>query len=216
MEFAQELLISRASSLGLALSAEQGEQFSDYLSLLLLWNARTNLTAIRNPLLVLRHHFLDSLALTPFLTPSGRLLDVGSGAGFPGLPLKIALPQKQVVLVESRRKRGNFLREVIRSLDLKGVEVIEGRAEEIDPREVGLFDEVVTRAFGSSALFLRLSFPLLSSQGRSMIMHGPKGEELFHRMSPYWKKLGYGAGKVERFLLPLGNEERSLLVFVKP
>lgn len=211
-----EILIAGTKSLGLNLSAEQRKQIFSYLSLLLLWNEKIDLTAIKDPTLVLRHHFLDSLALAPFLDPTGRLMDMGSGAGFPGLPIKIVWPQKEVVLVESRRKRANFLREVIRSLNLKGVQVIERRAEKIDLREVGSFSEVVTRAFGVLDLFLKLSFPLLSSRGRSIVMHGPKGKGLFRRMGHRWKKLGYSECKLESFLLPLGEEERTLLIFVKP
>lgn len=214
-EFAAQLIGEGASTLGIDLSVKQQESFLSYLSLLLFWNSRLNLTSIRDPELIVRRHFLDSIAIIRFLSPVGRLLDLGSGAGFPGLPLKIVLPQKEVVLLEARRKKANFLREVVRKLNLKGVEVIEGRAEEMNAEDIGPFDEVVTRAFGSVDIFLQISFPLLRSKGRSLMMHGPEGERLLEQTRNTGRKLGFSESQIERFSLPLGNEERTLLIFVK-
>ena len=210
-----ELLSEGASSLGLKLTEKQIDKFSSYLSLLLTWNARFNLTAIRSPALIIRLHFIDSLAIAPFISPGGRLLDVGSGAGFPGIPLKIISPKMALTLVESQRRKANFLREVVRSLNLSGVEVLEGRAEQLKPQEIGLFSVVVARALGSLDNFLRLSAPLLRQGGRTIIMHGPKGAQFFRRMEKKHLILGFSESRLENYQLPLGHEKRALLIYVK-
>jgi 16S rRNA (guanine527-N7)-methyltransferase len=170
---------------------------------------------VKEPGLVVRRHFLDSLAILPFITATGRLLDIGSGAGFPALPIRIALPEKEVVLVESNRKKSNFLREITRQLNLNQVSIMEERAEELDANEIGQFSEIVTRAFGSTEIFLKLSRPLLSNNGRSLIMHGPKGDELFARLNTKSRDWGFREARLEKFKLPIGHEERRLLIFIK-
>lgn len=209
------LLEEWAGRLGIDLSPQKKELFLSYLALLLSWNRKINLTSIRDLNLVIRRHFLDSIAVVPYLTPAGRLMDVGSGAGFPGLPLKIVLPAKEVLLVEARRKKANFLREVSRRLNIEGLQIIEGRLEDLKAKEIGLFDEVVTRAFGDTDLFLKLSSPLLSRRGRSLILHGPKGAELFPRLKRYSLDWGFSEARLEEFGLPGGSERRNLLIFLK-
>jgi 16S rRNA (guanine527-N7)-methyltransferase len=211
---AKGILETGSASLGLSLSQEQVEAFAGYLSLILLWNSRFNLTAIRSPALIARRHFLDSIAVSTFLQPTGRLMDVGSGAGFPGIPIKIVLPQKDVTLVESRRKKANFMREVVRTLGVD-VTIVEGRAEELISQGIGYLDEIITRAVGSIDLMMRLSSSLLHPEGRSLIMHGPKGSELFSRVQNDWIHHGFHKSRLEKYTLPLGKEERTLLIFVK-
>lgn len=124
-------------------------------------------------------------------------------------------PKKEVILVEPQRKRANFLREVIRSLNLVGMEVVEERAENIDPHKIGLFSEVVTRALGSPDLFLRISFPLLSTGGRSLIMHGPTGAGLFESKKIKCPNARFSECWLERYDLPIGGEKRTLLIYGK-
>jgi 16S rRNA (guanine527-N7)-methyltransferase len=138
-------------------------QISAYLELLLRWNARTNLTAIRGPEEIIRRHFGESLfaarqifpAGNPILSFAASLADVGSGAGFPGLPMKLWAPRLQVTLIEAQQKKATFLREVVRSLGLAGVEVRLNRAELVTEsfdvvtmRAVERFDQVVVAAAG--------------------------------------------------------------------
>ncbi len=130
-------------------------QLSVYLDLLLRWNARTNLTAIRDPEEIVRRHFGESLFagihIAPLLPPSATLLDFGSGAGFPGLPIQLLLPELQVTLAESQGKKASFLREAVRTLNLK-TEVWAKRVEEMPPDR--RFDCVTLRAVDNMAVAL--------------------------------------------------------------
>jgi len=124
-----------APFLGAPLSEAQLSQLAAYLEILHRWNARMNLTAVRDPEQVVTRHFGESLfaaqhLFAPSLEPGAQLLDIGSGAGFPGLPIKIWAPDLNVTLIESQNKKATFLKEVVRALELKTVEVFTGRAED--------------------------------------------------------------------------------------
>ncbi len=126
------VFLEGVSQLGLTLSETQLEQFLTYRTELLDWNTRMNLTAITNPEEVLVKHFLDSLTLLPLIDrPRLRLLDIGTGAGFPGLPLKIVRPQWSVTLLEATGKKVTFVNHVIDTLHLTDVVAVHGRAEEL-------------------------------------------------------------------------------------
>jgi 16S rRNA (guanine527-N7)-methyltransferase len=132
----------------------------------------------------------------------------------PGLALKIAFPEKEITLVESRRKKASFLKEVVRRLGLKGVRVLEQRMEDLQ-REPFRFSEAITRAFSDPSAFLKISYGILSETGKSFIMQGPKGVDIFARLEATAKRLHYREASLERFRLPLGSEERTLLIFAK-
>lgn len=152
------------------LDDHQLAQLRAYLEALLLWRRRTALIATADPRLLAAHHVIDSLHVAPWLWPTVRLADIGSGAGFPGIPLAIALPAAHVSLVESRRKKASFLRAARRAAGLANVEVVEGRAETIDER----FEAVVCRALGSVASLLGLAQGLLVPGGVAVSMKGPE------------------------------------------
>src|SRR5579871_2531185 len=161
-----------------AVNDSQIEQFFRYREELLDWNTRFNLTAITDPQEVLFKHFLDSLSLLTVWNPEqARVLDIGAGAGFPGLPLKILRPQWQVVLLEATGKKVSFLRQVIEVLQLSGVEAIQGRAEELahQPAYRGKFDLVTARAVASLPTLLEYAAPFCRVGG-AMIF--PKKGEL--------------------------------------
>src|SRR3981189_935529 len=134
--------------------ANQIAQIQEYIRLLLVWNEKVNLTAIRDPLEILYRHFCESMyAAEAIPLKNGRLADAGSGGGFPGLPLKIIRPDLQVFLVESNIKKVTFLAEVIRELGLKGAQVLARRYEELG-EEVAPLDYVCSRALGEFPAFL--------------------------------------------------------------
>jgi 16S rRNA (guanine527-N7)-methyltransferase len=164
------------------LTPAQKAQVATYRDLLLEWNQRFNLTAITDPALVERRLFADAWRMLPALDPilagqSARLIDVGTGAGFPGLALKIARPELDVTLVEATGKKVSFLRHVIEALDLQGVEAIHGRAEDIghDPVYREQFDLATARAVASLPALLELCTPLLKVGGHALF---PKSEKL--------------------------------------
>src|SRR5215469_16481422 len=143
-----------AGEFQLQLNETQVEQIQQYTRLLLTWNNKVNLTAIRDPLEILYRHFCESMfAAAALPVEKGRLADVGSGGGFPGLPLKIIRPELQVFLIESNIKKATFLAEVIRELGLKDARVIVSRYQELG-EEVAPLDFVCTRALGDFQPFL--------------------------------------------------------------
>lgn len=156
-------------ALGLAVSPARQQSMLTYLKLLQKWALAFNLTAIRAPPLMVTHHLLDSLSAVPFLTGK-RVLDVGSGAGFPGLPLAIALPQLSVTLIDSRHKRVQFLLHVVARLGLANVDVVRLRVEQYQPS--AKFDTLVTRAFGTIAEFVDKAAHLCARDGQIIVWKG--------------------------------------------
>jgi 16S rRNA (guanine527-N7)-methyltransferase len=157
-----------------ALSKEQLQQLSTYHDLLLHWNARINLTAVRAPEEIVTRHFGESLFAARHLFPSGQtqtpknLIDFGSGAGFPGLPIKISVPDIELILVESNQKKATFLREVIRRLNLPGAAVFSERAENLDIRA----DTVTLRAVERFEKSLPVAAHLVALNGRLALLIG--------------------------------------------
>lgn len=173
------LIAEGAAAFGVRLEEAQLARFARHAVELLAWNAVTNLTAITRPEAIARNHFVDALAAAPFLRAGERLLDVGSGGGFPGLPLHVAVAGLETTLIDAVRKKVSFLRHVIRSLGLTGIEARQMRLEDLG-REAGaggVFDAVVTRAALPLATVVRLAAPLLSSGGRIIAYRGAEASE---------------------------------------
>lgn len=174
-------LKSGAEELGVDLTEEALARLDEYLGELKAWNRKINLTAIDTDSEVVTKHFLDSLTPYRYLKGAARLLDIGAGAGFPGLVLKIADPSIDVVLMDSVEKKVHFMRHVIRKLGLKGASAIAGRAGDMAVVEShrGAFDVVISRAFSELGGFLALAGPYLAPGGLVIAMKGPKyAEEL--------------------------------------
>ncbi|MDP3939217.1 MAG: 16S rRNA (guanine(527)-N(7))-methyltransferase RsmG [Deltaproteobacteria bacterium] len=199
------------AALTIPVSPALRENLGRYRALLLDWNTRVNLTRVGNPRAVLIKHFLDSLAVLPHLDFEGPLLDVGSGAGLPGLVLKLARPGLPVTLVEARAKKVAFLEEARRRLGVSGLTILHQHLEPADPALGGRFGTVVSRAFTAPAPFLVLARGFLASRGRVIAMMGPPrpGEP-----DPAQTAREQGAGRAEvvAFSLPEGAGDRRLLV----
>ena len=149
-----------SQEVGVSLNSLQIELFWLYLSELLEWNERFNLTGIRDPEDIIIKHFVDSLTPLPYLERSGRFLDIGSGAGFPSIPIKIAAPRLQVHIVDASRKKTSFLKHLIRTLELKGVSALHGRIEDMEQPE-SPFKIIISRAFQRLEPLLKLVSPVL-------------------------------------------------------
>ncbi len=202
--------------LGLTLSEEQREQFVRYREELLGWNTRVNLTAIKNPEEVQIKHFLDSLSLLlVYDKPQTRLLDIGTGAGFPGLALKIVRPEWQVVLFEATGKKVTFLRHVIDTLHLTGVEAVHGRAEELahKPQYRATFDVVTARAVAALPTLLEYSAPFCRVGGEIILLKkGDISEELAQGQRAA-RQLGASFKEDVLVTLPGLEDNRRLLVW---
>ena len=156
----------------------------DYLTLLAKWNRVYNLTAIREETKWISHHLLDSLAVVPYL-PAGRLVDAGSGAGLPGIPIAFACPDRPVTLLDSNQKKGAFLTQAAAELELTNVKVVIERAESYRPDHA--FDIVISRAFSSIADFIRLAGHLCSPGGVLAAMKGARPDTEIARLPDSWK-----------------------------
>jgi 16S rRNA (guanine527-N7)-methyltransferase len=159
-------------ALGLTLPANAVSRLLDYQALLERWNATYNLTAIREPEDMVTRHLLDALAILPYVQGES-LADLGTGPGLPGIPLAIAAPGRQVLLVDSNGKKVRFLREAIRSLKLEGVRAEQSRVEEVE----GQFDCITARAFASLADMLGWGGHLLAPQGIWLAMKGKSPDD---------------------------------------
>ena len=160
------------AALGLQLPANAVERLLDYQELLARWNATYNLTAVREPAEMVTRHLLDSLAILPYVQGE-TLADLGTGPGLPGIPLAIAAPSRQILLVDSNGKKVRFLREAIRSLKLEGVRAVQSRVEEVE----GQFDCITARAFASLADMLAWGGHLLTKEGIWLAMKGKRPDD---------------------------------------
>ncbi len=175
----KKLIKDGAFELGVELSPEVVESFSVYLRELKAWGGKMNLTAITTDRDVIIKHFLDSLTLCAFLKNGGqeglRLLDIGSGAGFPGIPVKLAMPWLEVAMMDSVTKKVHFMRHAIRALGLKGIDAIAARVEDkaVIEKYAGRFDAVSSRAFAGLGAFVTAALPYCRDNGIIIAMKGP-------------------------------------------
>ena len=191
------------------LTNDQLEKLDKFYNLLIEWNKIINLTRIIEAKEVYLKHFYDSLTITKVinLTKKKTLCDIGSGAGFPGIVLKICYPNLKITLIDSLNKRVVYLKEIIKSLDLKDIEAIHIRAEDYNEK----FDIVTARAVANIEKLLRYSMHLLNESGQLIAMKGNIDSELDrNKIEEINKK--YTIEKIEKFLLPIENSQRSLVV----
>lgn len=170
------VLTQAAQQLGIALSDMQSEQFDVYQNELLKWNAKTNLISEKSSKEIVKRHFLDSLTALQFIDKhNARILDIGSGAGFPGIPLKIAFPNLQLYLLESNRKKVSFLKHIIRLLGLTEMFVLHERAENVikNIKWKDFFDVTISRAAFKLPELLSFGAFFLAPQGKLIALKGP-------------------------------------------
>lgn len=207
-----------AKALGIRLSGKQLSLFGRYQELLLEWNQRINLTAVRDPILIQQRHFVDSLACyaaTGDLNDS-LLIDVGSGAGFPGLPLKIAFPDLKLTLVESVGKKAAFLQAVVDELKLDQVKIIRERAETTghDQAHREVYDWAVARAVARLNVLAEYLLPLVRPGGYMLTLKGQQAQEEIDEAQRGIAILGGGPGRLLPVTVP-GQEEPSRLVLIE-
>jgi len=212
-----DLLTKGARYLGLELADKHLACFSLYLEEIARWSRVIDLISQTDAETIIHKHILDSLAVSPLIPADTRLLDLGSGAGFPGLVLAIMQSAREVVLLEARRKRVNFLKETVRRLKIKNVKVYEGRAETL-AKEASLrssFAVVISRATWSLKEFLPLANHFIADRGIALSMKGPQGEKELNDLAALPKTFGLRLQRVFEYTLPLGEEGRKAIIFAK-
>jgi 16S rRNA (guanine527-N7)-methyltransferase len=212
----KDLLTEGAKAFGINLDGKAIGAFELYLKELLKWNQKINLTAIRSEKGMVLKHFLDSLSVTPYLPKHSSVLDIGSGAGFPGIPLKIVQPTLEMTLIDSVRKKIDFQRHIIRMLGLKGTEAIHGRVQDegILQGLGGRFDIVLSRAFSDLQTFLALSFPFLKEEGTVIAMKGEVDDKEMSLL-PDAERTRYRLKRAVPLILPFSSFKRTILLFEK-
>ena len=193
---------------------EQIEKFYKYMNLLIEWNQKINLTAIVEPKEIIQKHFIDSMSVLDYLQDKKKIIDVGTGAGFPGIPIKIANPNINVTLLDSLQKRVNFLEEVVSQLELDKIKVVHSRAEDYAKENRESYDVAISRAVANMSTLVEYLLPYVKQDGIVICMKGPNIEDELEKSKKAISILG---GKIEHIEhLFLDEEmERNLIIIRK-
>jgi 16S rRNA (guanine527-N7)-methyltransferase len=211
------LLESGLHELGIGIEAEQSEQFMAYMDMLKEWNTKMNLTAIEDEREIIIKHFIDSLTILPYIERGNKsLIDVGTGAGFPGIPLKIMNKSLDITLLDSLEKRTKFLNEAIKALGLKGITAVHGRAEDFGAgshlREN--CDYAAARAVAALPVLLEYCLPFVRTGGIFIAMKGSSTEEVECSYGAL-KLLGGEIEDVKTLILPFTDIKRNIIIVKK-
>ena len=216
-------LVNICNKINIEISDDQINCFEKYYELLIEKNKVMNLTAITDKEDVIVKHFIDSIALIPYLTDKGintnnelKIIDIGTGAGFPGLPLKIMMPDVKFTLLDSLNKRVSFLNEVIDELKLKDIEALHGRAEDYasDSKYREKYDICVSRAVANLSTLSEYCIPFVKEDGYFISYKAGESEEEINNSKNAIKILGGKINKVEEFVLP-GTDASRVFVFIR-
>ncbi|MDI6786272.1 MAG: 16S rRNA (guanine(527)-N(7))-methyltransferase RsmG [bacterium] len=215
----KEFLIKNCKYLNIDLNEYQAEQFIIYLKLLQSQNKRKNLTTIEDSYNIITDHFIDSLSCILGASFFSRIqvIDIGTGAGFPGIPLKIYEPKIELTLIESRQKKIDFVREVCGILRLKDVKVLQGRAEEYGHSKEyrGEYDVAVARAVSQLSTLIEYALPFLRKGGRLVAHKGSAFEEDLQAAQHIMKLVGGRIEEVKEVSLPGTERKTNLIIIIK-
>lgn len=197
-----------AGKMSISLTEKQLELMEKHAAELLAWNKKINLTAIKIPEEVAEKHFADCIAAVGLFEDGQNVLDVGAGGGFPGIVLKVMNPSLNIWMVDASRKKVNFLKHVIRTLGLKGIDAVHARVEDlgVDEAYAGRFDAVVSRAFSELSMFVKLAHPFLKPDGWIHAMKGSRAPEELNRSG----LSGYDY-KILSYMLPVQRSGRHII-----
>mgnify|MGYP004614816981 CR=1 FL=1 len=213
----KKIMNEYASEIDIVFNDKQIEQFYKYMNLLLEWNEKINLTAITEKKDVILKHFIDSLTISKYIEENSTLVDIGTGAGFPGIPIKIYRPDVKVTLVDSLNKRINFLNEIISELELKDINTIHSRVEEFgkNKRYREQFDIVTARAVANLTVLSEYLLPLTKIDGKCICMKGSEIQEEFNDSKNAIRILGGQIENIYKFNLPKSDILRNIVIIKK-
>jgi len=203
--------------MGIEITRDDADKFLRYMSALKDWNTRINLTAITNDEEIITKHFLDSLTIAPLITPSAKIIDVGSGAGFPGIPLAIIRPDLEMLLLDSLNKRINFLNHIISELSLTNIRTAHARAEDAShaPAHREAYDYAIARAMAPMVALAEYCLPYVAVGGSFIAMKGTKCEEELACAIGFIEELGGELNAIHQAQIPHTDITHKLAVFKK-
>ncbi len=209
--------IGKLKEFNIEINEEQIKSFEKYMNLLLEWNEKINLTAITQLDEVKLKHFVDSLTVLKYINDDDKVIDIGTGAGFPGIPLKIMNENTKITLLDSLNKRINFLNIVIETLNLRNIQAIHGRAEEIARNKLyrEKYDVAVSRAVANLSTLTEYMLPFVKVGGKCICMKGANVNEELERAQNAIKELGGEIERVDNFYLSDNDNERNIIIIRK-
>lgn len=213
----KNIINNYSKKINILLNEEQIEKFYKYMNLLIEWNKKINLTAIIEPKEIILKHFIDSLTINKYIKDNSKIADVGTGAGFPGIPLKIIRPDIQLVLVDSLNKRINFLNEVIEQLNLKNIETIHIRIEEFgqNTKYREKFDYSTARAVANLSTLSEYLLPIVKVGGQVICMKGSNIQDEINQSKKALSILGGTLNSIEEFKLAETENTRNIILIDK-
>ena len=210
-------LTKKTNKIGIELDNEQIQKLYDYMNLLLEWNEKINLTAITEPNEVILKHFVDSLSIQKYIEKDLKIIDVGTGAGFPGIPISIVNSNTEITLLDSLNKRINFLNEVINKINLDNVNTIHSRVEDAgkEKKYRESYDIATSRAVASLNVLLEYLLPLVKVGGKCICMKGSSIKEEIEDARNAIKILGGEIEKIDEIVLPDSDIKRNIVIIKK-
>lgn len=213
-EFSKSLK-DKAKSLEIYVSEIQVDKFYNYMNLLLEWNKKMNLTTITEPEEVILKHFIDSITIITYIKKAEKILDIGTGAGFPGIPLKIIEEDRNFTLVDSLNKRINFLQTVINILKLDKIQAVHSRAEEFVKNQRETYDIVTSRAVARLNILVEYMLPFVKIGGKCICMKSADIQEEIEEAKKAIKILGGEIEKIDNVTLPNSDIKRKIIIIKK-
>lgn len=212
-----EKMLEKSKELKIDFSVKQKEQFFEYMNLLIEWNEKMNLTAITDPEEIILKHFIDSITILKEIKDGSNVVDVGTGAGFPGIPLSIMNPTLRITLVDSLNKRLIFLQEVVNKLELKNITIIHARAEEFGQNKKyrESFDISTSRAVAKLSTLSEYLIPLVKVGGKVISMKAGGAQEEINSAKNAIHILGGKIERIDTFNLPQSDIGRTVIIINK-
>ena len=213
-----DILFKAALAMDISLNEKELVLFETYYKELLIWNKKINLVAVKSEIDIPIKHFIDSLTVLPYINnKTSQILDIGSGAGFPGIPLKIAMNSLKVFLLDSSRKKTSFLKHIIRSLSITDTTVIHNRAENLmeDEANRGFFEVVTSRATLKLPQLLQIGAFFLSQSGTLIAMKGKKSDTELAEAADISRTLGLRYIASHDITLPITGDFRRIIIYKK-